>query len=119
MKTKKMFITLLAFGLVLSGCNNKVSSSNTTTSSSSKIENTVSSSSSVFKGYVELDEAFSNTVYYGLVRNVEKENPCLEVWTEDMYYNNYYGQGFVELDTDPGYLHAFNTVYYDENTNDV
>ena len=66
MKNKKIILSAIAMLLTLSGCGGTSSSSTVTnSSSSSSLIQSTSSSSSVFEGYVDFLEAFSNTVNYG------------------------------------------------------
>ena len=109
---KKIIITTLTIGLLISGCgknNNSTSNSISTNSSSS-------SSSSVFEGYKDLDVVISNTRYYGLI-HPNSETRYIEANLENMYYNSFSSEGYVVLDSDPQYLHAF-TTYYDSNLDD-
>ena len=122
---KKIFISTLAVGLLLAGCNNSNSysvSNNSNISSSfnssltsnssvtSSITSSTSSSSSfVFEGYVDLVEAIANTEEYGLIRSTDSVRPCTEIYTKDMYYNDFFHEGYVELDSDLGYIHGFTT----------
>ena len=106
MKKSKIIIASLVGLLALGGCGTKESSSSSI--SSSKIEST-SSSSSVFKGYVDLAEAYSNTVNYGLKVAGSGSKDYVEVFTNNMFYFDMNKVGFVELKEDEGYLHSFTT----------
>lgn len=112
---KKQLSTLgLSILLLVSGCNNNVSSSSTT--SSSTISSS-SSSSSVFKGYVDLADAYSNTINYGLQLTDRPITSYAEIYTDQMFYFDITRTGFVELDSDLGYLHSFTTKHIgDDNT---
>ena len=111
---KKLSTLGLSILLLVSGCNNNVSSSSTT--SSSTISSS-SSSSSVFKGYVDLADAYSNTINYGLQLTDRPITSYAEIYTDQMFYFDITRTGFVELDSDEGYLHSFTTKHVgDDNT---
>ena len=110
MKNKKIILSAIAMLLTLSGCGGTSSSSTATnSSSSSSLIQSTSSSSSVFEGYVDFLEAFSNTVNYGLKLNTTNYDRYLEFYLEDLYYFDIKKTGYVELDSDPGYIHEFTT----------
>lgn len=114
---KKGIIAFLTIGLLISGCdkeNNNSTSNNSSPNSfqSSISENTSSSStSSVFEGYKDIDVVLSNSRYYG-IRYSNMEERYVEINLKNMYYNTFSSTGYVVLDNDPDYLHAF-TTYYD------
>ena len=109
---KKIIITTLTIGLLISGCGKNNNSTSTSTSNS--INNSSSQSSSVFEGYKDLDVVISNTRYYGLI-HPNSETRYVEVNLENMYYNSFDPEGYVCLDSDPQYVHAF-TTYHDSTT---
>ena len=91
---KKLSTLGLSILLLVSGCNNNVSSSSTT--SSSTISSS-SSSSSVFKGYVDLADAYSNTINYGLQLTDRPITSYAEIYTDQMFYFDITRTGFVSL----------------------
>ena len=110
MKNKKILFSALMLSLMISGCRVESSSSINNSSTSSSYITSTSSSSSVFKGYVDFLEAFSNTVYYGLqLDSKENRDRYLEFYLEDLYYFDVTKRGYVELDSDPGYIHGMTT----------
>lgn len=110
MKNKKILFSALMLSLMISGCRVESSSSINNSSTSSSYITSTSSSSSVFKGYVDFLEAFSNTVYYGLqLDSKENTDRYLEFYLEDLYYFDVTKRGYVELDSDPGYIHGMTT----------
>lgn len=109
MKKNRLLIASLIGLIALSGCGTKDSSSSSLSSSSSKIESTSSTSSSVFKGYIDLAEAYSNTTEYGLKLSRQFSKDYAEVYTRNMFYYDMSKVGFVELENDEGYLHSFTT----------
>ena len=70
----------------------------------------------MFTGYVDLEEALVNTKEYALMKSIDSVRPCTEIYTDDMYYNDLFREGYVELDSDPGYLHGFTTVFKNQET---
>ena len=104
MKVNKLILTSLISLLTISGCGVKDSSSSM--SSSSKTDST----SSVFKGYVDLSEAYSNTTQYALKVTGSESKDYVEIYLDDMFYFDMNKIGFVELEEDEGFLHSFTTI---------
>jgi hypothetical protein len=100
--------------MLISGCNN-TSSTSSKVSSSSEITST-SSSSSVFKGYVDLADAYSNTKNYALELKGIDSNRYAEIYLDNLFYTDITREGFVELPTDEGYLHSISSEIIGDNT---
>ena len=113
MKSNKILFSLVLALVMSTGCNNSNSTSqnesNVNSSNSSLIVSSESSSSSsVFKGYVDIFEAFANTQHYG-IRYDTNYTVYLEIYNGEMYYMPFMSQNYIILDSDPNFAHSFTT----------
>lgn len=101
---KKVFkLSLFTIVLVatLTSCNHK--------------ENSSSSSSSIDVSKVTLKDAIKNTSEYALkTKTWDDSFITFQVFSEDFYYYSPNMSGYLVIDEDPDYIHAFNAVTIDD-----
>ncbi len=111
-KIKSCFALLLALGLV--SCQNEnVSSGESSSSESSSSE---SSSSEQIVTVNSLSEAIDNTSSYSLdVELNDGSTYVYQIFTEDFFYYRPNSEGYLILDSDPSFIHAYTTTRHDDN----
>lgn len=109
MNKKNLLIPILSLCFVLTSCggNGGVFSSSD--------EPTSEAPTSIFEGYVSLDEAIANTKYYEVRNDGSEARLTIETYLPDMYYNVISRGGYLEIDSDKGYIHGFDIVTHFED----
>lgn len=125
---KNVYPFILTSLLMLSGCNIKLvktSSSdknNSTTlvdSSSSLSDKTSSSSSNKTEEYIDLDLAYFNTYKNYTMKYDADYEMFVEIYSSEMYYMVFSQENYIELESDPGFIHAFDSYRISDETADM
>lgn len=111
-KSKLIIISLTSI-LLFASCGNNQTSSEDLSNISENLSG--DNSSSVFEGYVSLEKAIKNTKYYALINDTLDNNSLIETYLSDMYYKSISKGGYVEINDDKGYLHAFSTILKEQD----
>ena len=104
--TKRTFAPFLLLGtLMLTACGHSESSFSPSTPSTPPAETTTPSSSFVYPTFAE---AIANTSEYAITTSMRDDYEWFfEVNTDDCFYLDTGGEGYILLDSDPDYYHAF------------
>lgn len=126
---KKLYAVFFASLLSISGCNpnadNTSTNTNTSnniseTSSSSSFNSSSSSSSSIDDTkYIDLDLAYFNTYKNYTMKYDANYEMFVEIYSSDIYYMVFSKENYIELESDPGYIHAFDSYRISDENADM
>lgn len=109
-KSLKLCLLPVTLSIMLTACNNQ---SNSISNSSS---NSISTSSPIDVSKISLKDAIANTREYTLqTKTFDDSFMTFQVFSDNFYYYAPNMGGYIVIDDDPGYVHAFDVVSIDSD----